>query len=77
VVGVLSIRVVRDSLLLCTYFPRIGDVILHVRSAHPCMDYFLFVFLLCGGPGFVTVNAAYTVYLYCAQRIFWTSVISN
>ncbi|KAJ8441664.1 hypothetical protein Cgig2_019051 [Carnegiea gigantea] len=25
-------------------------------------------------PGFVTLNAAYTVYLYSEQRIFWTSV---
>ena len=42
----LALRVVRDSLLLCAYFPRIGDVVLHVRSAHPCMDYFC-LFLCC------------------------------
>jgi len=43
-VGMLFVRVVRDSLLLCTYFSRIGDVVLQVRSGHLCMDYFCLFF---------------------------------
>ena len=76
-VSVLALRVVRDSLLLLTYFPRIGDVVFARQKCTSLYALFLFVSLLCGGPGFVTFNAAYIVYLYSEQRTFWSSMIPN